>query len=160
MAARNNKTNAELATEVPALIEQGLGLFEASRALRVGMPRFKDIATKQQIEELKKNGAKRIEEIKAESEKRIKAALSEAVKLGYGLTKARKHSGAVSEKFYDLATPEQIEAFKRNSRKATGKSTEIPVRQEGIIVITDQSIARAVMQDIIANHPAIGRHHV
>ena len=160
MAAKNKKTNEELAAELPALIEKGLGLYDASRALQVGMPRFRAIATKEQIEAFKSNGeAGRIKTM-VESEKRVKAALIEAVEKGFSLTKARIHSGATSARFYELATPEQIEAFKKNSAKLTKRQGDTSPPREGMIVITDQSIARAVMQEIVANHPAIGRHYV
>lgn len=160
MARTNPKTNEELAAELPALIEKGIGLYCASRELCVGMPRLRKLASKEQIDALKKNGEAGRIKSNVESESRIKSALAVAVEQGYSLNKARIYSGTTCTRFYELATPEQIEAFKQNSAKLNKRKGDTSAPREGMIVITDQAIARALMQDIIATHPAIGRYHV
>lgn len=163
MAAKNKKTNAELATEVPALIEEGFGLYEASRELHVGMPRLHELATKAQIEALKKNGETRRFKKGTVTDEKLKELIDQAIADGLGINQTLKKFGICHYRLHRTATPKQIEALKCNGmtkKGPSGKSYSQTVAIKGIRKINDPLIAKAKMQDIIANHPAIGRHYV
>ena len=163
MTARNKKTNAELATEVPALIEKGLGLYAASRALHIDFFRLRELATKEQIAALKKNGEANRITTGAITDEALKGLIEKAIKDGLGVNQTLKTLSIPHYRLHRVATPEQIKALKLNGmtkKGPTGKSYSQTASVNGARKIRDPLIAKAMMQDIIANHPAIGRHYV
>lgn len=157
----NSKSDKELAAEIPEIITSGLGIAKAAKALHIGVERLKRITTEKQLSQILANGSKNLETSKqrVDIERHYQTVLS-AIENGWGINETLSYTDLSRHSLKRYATPEQYETLKENGLKKGEnyrKTNAQAKRVEGIRIIRDPVIAKAMMQEIIANHPAINR---
>ena len=175
-----NLSDEGIIEALPDLIEQGFALFSASKELRVSHLRVRNLATDDQIERLKENAEKNTkqgrpkkvaaaqQQVSAEEKARLLERfgdrIDQAIVNGLGIKSTIEMLETSHQTLMKVITPAQLQGLRDNGNAAwQAKANVVPdnrPRVGGAVIIKDPTVARAIMQDIIATHPALGRPHV
>ena len=159
------RTDRDIAASIPDLIKSGTGFTKAAKILHIGSDRLKRIATDKQLAALHKNGSKNLATASNKADEAgAKRVIENALANGWGVNETLKNSSLSHYQLKRYASEEQFSQIKlngmRKGERHYNKNREEELKIEGVRIIRDPAIAKAMMQEIIANHPAIGRQYV